>query len=338
MKKIILSVVFVLLLSGCGKYTKENIIKDFKTKVNKSDNYLMKGTLEIYRNEDLYTYDVESSYAKKDKFKVSLTNKTNNHQQIILKNDSGVYVVTPSLNKSFKFQSKWPYNNSQIYLLQPISNDLSNNSTQLSKKNNQYILTFKANYINDKSLIKQKIYLDKKLNLKKVEVIDNNDDVIMRLTVSKLDMNYHFSKDYFNLEIESNTLNNNKNNNNDKDKQDDSKDKETSIDDSVLYPMYVPVDTYLKSQDVIATTSGNRTILTFDGEKPFTFVQSSLNDFNLDYVNGDPDLIFDTVGAVTDYSLSWISNNHEYYLTSDTMNVDELLLVAQSLSVTAVGK
>jgi len=41
---------------------------------------------------------------KKDMYKVSLTNKANNHEQIILKNNDGVYVLTPSLNKSFKFQ------------------------------------------------------------------------------------------------------------------------------------------------------------------------------------------------------------------------------------------
>ena len=29
-------------------------------------------------------------------------------------------MVTPSLNKSFKFQSDWPYNNSQVYLINSI--------------------------------------------------------------------------------------------------------------------------------------------------------------------------------------------------------------------------
>lgn len=48
----------------------------------------------------------------------------NNHEQIILRNKDGVYVVTPSLNKSFKFQSEWPYNNSQVYLLQSIVDDI----------------------------------------------------------------------------------------------------------------------------------------------------------------------------------------------------------------------
>ena len=50
-------------------------------------------------------------------------------------------VVTPSLNKSFKFQSEWPYNNSQIYLLQPILMDLENDKNlKFEAKNNEYIL------------------------------------------------------------------------------------------------------------------------------------------------------------------------------------------------------
>ena len=35
-----------------------------------------------------------------------------------------VRVLTPTLNKSFKFQSDWPYNNSQVYLLQTLLSDI----------------------------------------------------------------------------------------------------------------------------------------------------------------------------------------------------------------------
>ena len=356
MKKIFLCISLLLLFCGCGKYNKEDIIKNFKNKINDCNGYLLKGNLEIYRNEDLYTYDIESAYSKKDKFKVSLINQTNNHEQLILKNDDGVYVITPSLNKSFKFQSEWPYNNSQIYLLQPIISDLENDkSVKLKKEKDNYILTFKANYINDKSLTNQKIYLDKNLNLKKVEVIDDNDDVIMRYTINKIDMNYKFSKSYFNLDTYYKDISDKNNSNDDaidkaknKDKNNlnDKKDNEnnlnqtskTDISNDVLYPMYVPVDTYLKSQDVLATDAGNRTILTFTGENSFTFVQSPINSSTSGYIQGDPYLIYDTVGVITDNSVSWISQNKEYYLTSDTTNVDELLLVAKSLSVTEIGK
>ena len=83
-----------MMLAGCGKNSKNSVLKSFENKVNNYNDYIIKGTLEIYRNEDLYTYDVESSYLKNDQFRVSLINKTNNHEQIILKNKDGVYVLT----------------------------------------------------------------------------------------------------------------------------------------------------------------------------------------------------------------------------------------------------
>ena len=103
--------------------------------------------------------------------------------------------------------------------------------------------------------------------------------------------------------------------------------------------MYVPVDTQLSGQDIVETTNGERVILTFSGETPFTVVQETFKDTDTtNYVYGDPYLILDTVGSITDYSVSWISNGVEYSVMSDNMEIDELLTVAQSISVKAVGK
>lgn len=44
-------------------------------------------------HEDTYTYDVKASYQKEDYYKIELVNKLNNHEQVILRNDDGVYVV-----------------------------------------------------------------------------------------------------------------------------------------------------------------------------------------------------------------------------------------------------
>ena len=85
MKKIFMFLGLILLLSGCGKYNDKDLIKDLSNKIEKTNAYKMTATLDIYRNEEKYTYDVESSYKKGDLFKVDLTNKNNNHQQIILK-------------------------------------------------------------------------------------------------------------------------------------------------------------------------------------------------------------------------------------------------------------
>ena len=94
MKKIFIFLGLILFLSGCGKYDDSKLIKDLDKKIKNADSYYMTGTLDIYRNEEKFTYDVASSYMKDDNFKVDLTNKNNNHKQIILKNKEGVYVMT----------------------------------------------------------------------------------------------------------------------------------------------------------------------------------------------------------------------------------------------------
>ena len=68
--------------------------KDLEKKINKLEGYNLTGEMEIINNDDVYKYDVDVSYSKTDKFRVSLKNKTNNHEQIILKNSDGVYVQT----------------------------------------------------------------------------------------------------------------------------------------------------------------------------------------------------------------------------------------------------
>ena len=102
MKKILLLVAIFscVLLVGCGKYGEKDIVKDLNKKITNSNGYYLNGELEIINNEDSYLYDVEVAYQKDNNFKVSLKNKTNNHEQVILKNTDGVYVMT---HKSTQF-------------------------------------------------------------------------------------------------------------------------------------------------------------------------------------------------------------------------------------------
>jgi len=336
MKKLFIFLGVLLLISGCGKYNDKDLIKELSKKVESSNSYHLSGTLEIYRNEEKYTYTVDSSYQKGDLFKVNLTNQNNNHEQVILKNKEGVYVITPALNKSFKFQSDWPYNNSQIYLIQPIITDLNNDSERkFEKTNDGYTITSKVNYSSERDFNTQKIYIDKDKNITKVEVLDSDNNVKMCLTVIDIDYKAKFEDNYFDA---SNYLKQTEETPKEENKE-QTNDKTTTKIEDIVYPMYVPIDTQLSAQDIIETTNGERVILTFSGESAFTVVQETLNDTDTtNYVYGDPYLILDTVGSITDYSVSWISNGVEYSVLSDNMEIDELLTVAQSISVKAVGK
>jgi len=329
MKKFIF-VLLCILVVGCGKYNEKDAYKELSEKISDLKSYHLTGELLIYRGEDSYNYDVDVAYQSGDCgcYKVSLTNKINNHQQIILKNEEGVYVLTPSLNKSFKFQSDWPYNNSQIYLLDMVLTDLKKDEEMtLEKKDEGYIFGSIVNYSNNSNLVKQKVYVNKDLDITKVEVLSSDDNVQMKMTFDKIEHNKDFDDDYFKIESNMSV----------------EADEQATMSelDSIIYPMYVPVNTYLTSQDKVKLEEGERIILTFDGETPFMLVEETVaidDSMETSIIYGDPYLISDTVGAVTDYSISWISNGVEYYLVSDVMEPLEMITVAQSITVSAVAK
>lgn len=333
MKKVLIlsiSIICILLLSGCGKYGKAEIVKDLNKNMKSIKAYYIEGEMEIINNEDIYKYDVKASYKEKSFYKVSLKNQANNHEQIILKNEDGVYVLTPSLNKSFKFESEWPYNNSQVYLLQSVIDDINNDkSSSFEEKDNNYIFITSVNYPNNRSLIKQIIYFDKDLNLKEINVLNEKNTIEIKMTYNKIDYNPKFTDDYFALtkNLETAII-------------DEDARIVTSIEDTI-FPMFLPENTTLSSQDTIAKSDGERIILTFSGDKPFVLVEETVSipeELEIIPMIGEPTLLIDTIGSLSTNSVSWISNGMEYYVASEVLTQDELVSVAKSISTIPVMK
>ena len=94
MKKILslFLIIGIFMLTGCGAKNANSILKEMEEKLNNAKSYYLEGTMKIINNEDTYTYDVKVSYQKEDYYKIELTNQLNNHEQVILRNDDGVYV------------------------------------------------------------------------------------------------------------------------------------------------------------------------------------------------------------------------------------------------------
>ncbi|CCY79595.1 putative lipoprotein [Mycoplasma sp. CAG:877] len=326
MKKILFSIMMVLLLvSGCGKNSETSVINDLEKKINKASAYKVTGVLEIVNNDEVYTYDVEVSYKKDNNYKVSLTNQANNHTQVILKNSDGVYVLTPALNKSFKFQSDWPYSNSQVYLLKSLINDIKDTKDRGFKDvKSGYSLSTKVNYPNNSKLVKQTIELDKNGDLKKVSVYDSNNIICMTMTFDSIDYSPTFKKDYFNLDSVMSTYS-----------ISEEEVKETTMIDDTIYPLVIPNGTKLVSEEKIKKDVGDRIIMTFDGDKPFLLVEETAvveDEFTVIPTYGEPFQLMDTLGVMTNNSLTWTSNGIEYYIVSDVLNQNELVEVAQSIS------
>ena len=202
LKKIISLVLCLLLLtSGCGKKNKDNIVKKMNEEITSLKNYNLKGNMEIYTDEETFTYSIEVDYLKDNFYKVNMVNQTNNHEQIILRNNDAVYVITPSLNKSFKFQSEWPDNSSQAYLLMQINKDIQNDSSKVvEEQNGDYIIKSAVNYPNNPSLKYQKTTLDKDGKLKKNEIYDEKDKLKMKVTITSIDYKASLKESDFKLE------------------------------------------------------------------------------------------------------------------------------------------
>lgn len=94
LKKIVCLCFCILLFTGCGKDNSDSVVKDLTKKIEGINSYHLSGVLEIINNENSYLYDVDVAFLKENNFRVSLKNQTNNHEQIILRNDEGVYVMT----------------------------------------------------------------------------------------------------------------------------------------------------------------------------------------------------------------------------------------------------
>lgn len=321
----------VFLCLGCSLGKKENIIDKFNSHISDIKDYKLDGTLTISNNEDNYSYDVSVSHKEKDDYRVSLINKSNGHEQIILKSNNEVYVITPALNKSFKFQSNWPMNNSQIYILSSLLNDINkDDEKETTEIDDGYIITTKVNYPNNIGLIKQKIYIDKDANIKKVEVLNDKGIVEMTMTFDKFETSPKFDNDFFSLDSIIKNI-----------EPEAKPSEESGLLDNIIYPLYVPTGTVLKDEEKVAKENGERVILTFDGEKPFLLVEETANvekSFSIVPIFGEPSFLNDTVGAITNNSLSWTSGGIDYYLVSDVMGKTELIEIANSISTIPIMK
>jgi outer membrane lipoprotein-sorting protein len=76
-----------------------DVLKNLANTVNKASSYYLEGSMEIMNNDDTYTYSVKVSYKKDNYYKVELTNTSNDHEQVILRNEDGVYVQTHKSTK-----------------------------------------------------------------------------------------------------------------------------------------------------------------------------------------------------------------------------------------------
>ncbi|WP_054026781.1 outer membrane lipoprotein-sorting protein [Bacillus sp. FJAT-28004] len=196
---------FSLVLAACGTKDAESVVKELDKVVNNMESYQGSGTMTLRTGQQPLEYKVEVSYQKPQFYRIKLTNEEKDITQIVLRNDDGVFVLTPKLNKVFRFQSDWPQNQGQVYLYQTlIQSILVDNSRQFVIDEDAYVFDVMANY-NNGSLSRQKIWLNKAdYKPVQVEVSDTNATVMVEVKFDKFDFGPKFDKAVFETEANMN--------------------------------------------------------------------------------------------------------------------------------------
>lgn len=185
-------------LSGCGKKDAGSVVKDLDQTLSKLDSYKGSGKMVLMSGQQPQEYQVEVWYQNPHFYRIALTNEQQSVNQIVLRNNDGVYVLNPTLKKSFRFQSEWPQNQGQYYLYQSLVDSiLSDKDRKFTADGGNLVFDVTANYAHT-SLSRQKIWLDKKsYKPKHVEVRDTNDNTLVTVDFTAFEFGEKFAAGAF---------------------------------------------------------------------------------------------------------------------------------------------
>ena len=203
------------------------------------------------------------------------------------------------------------------------------------KKDDNYIIKTSVNYPNNTNLQYEKIYFDKDVSPSKVEVYNSDDTVAISVKFNKINYKANLKEEDFDLDnfIESDCCSDQEECSNQCSTKNDEK-PTTSLEEAI-YPLYVPANSTLSSNETIKTEQGDRLILTFSGDANFILVEETSNvsdEMEIIPVYGDPYLLTSSVVALGANSLYWSDNNVDFYLASNDLSGEEMLTIASSMA------
>lgn len=327
----------MVMLAACGSQSKEDVVKDLNKKWNDVKGYELDATMEIKTGSEPRSYDVNVWHTEPDLYRVKVTQQGEEVTQMIIRNKEGVFVVTPSLNKTYKFQSDWPKQNSQAYLIGALAEDLlADDKVQMEEDGNNYIFTA-ATRNNHKSIMPtQKIVVDKKTKMpNSVSVLNEAEEEQMVITFKKIDLNAQHKESEYAVE---NFTDKEKKNTAETDKESDT---ETNSEDfQTYYPVLDWENTTLTNEKKVTEGEVQRVILTFEGDKAFTLVQQPIvyeeNAMVPVFAPGDPADLGFAIGAITENSITWERDGMSFFIASSNLTKEEMIEVAASVTASSM--
>lgn len=322
MKKVYIGigVAVALIVSGLLFFKfKSNSLEKTLEKVQAYDKYTMTCNMEMVENDELKSYLVNVAYFQKDKqeyFKVELYDKSLNQSQVIVKNKDGVFVLTPTLNQIFKFQSDWPNNSPKPYIYQSLLKILDKGEVEKTKDG--YLVKGDITYPNDSRVKSQEVLFDKSLAPVRVVIYDKDEAEIIKVEVSEFSNSPKINADSFNQEK---VLK-------------DSTSQYSNVSSSLpLYPVAL-MGSKLSSEDVSKIEGTTNHILKFTGDKDFTVVESVMttNDAIVEEaIDGEVVDLVDGVAFYNENQLTMMQSGIMCKVYSNDLSKEEMVNVINSM-------
>ncbi|MCL2560207.1 MAG: outer membrane lipoprotein carrier protein LolA [Turicibacter sp.] len=335
-KRVVGAVVLLLAIAGaavfglvaCGDMSEADVVSKLTSNLEESKGYLATGMMEVESEGQVHTYLIEVAFAQPEYYRVTMRNEATGNEQVILKNDDGVFVLTPALNKQFKFQSEWPLTSSQVYLYQSLLMDiLSAETTVFEVLEEGYVFTIGATYHANGDLVEQVMHFERKgLTPTLIEVRDSEGVARMTMQFNDFEWNPTFDENAFVAEAIMEVA---------QDVLGEGVISVANVEEELLYPTYLPGDSQLIDKTTVSTAHGERVIMSFAGDHEFTIIQESARVrevFAPEHVMGEPVMVNGTVGAISDNTLTWQRGGVEFFLVSNTLDRHELITIASSIT------
>lgn len=293
-------------------------------KVKEYDKYTMTSNMEMLDNDELKSYLVTVSFMEvgdQQYYKVELYDKALNQSQIIVKNKDGVYVLTPSLNQAFKFQSDWPTNSPKPYIYKYLIDTLEKGEVEKTKEG--YLVKSDTKYPNDNRVVSQEVLFNKDLSPKRVIVYDKDETEIIKVEVTEFSSSPNLSEDSFNQE---------------KVLKQSANQYASVASDLPLYPVALMGST-LESEKVSTVEGTTNHILKFSGEKNFTVIETVLEpseQINVEAIGGEMVDLVDGVAFYNESELIMIQAGVMCKVYSKDLSKEEMINVVNSMQVSSL--
>lgn len=316
MKKIFgLVLLSLLVLVGCKN--KDNI--DEVTRVTNYlsglTSYSLTSKMTIQRPDKNVSVNVAVDYLSPAYYKVCFKG---DNEQLIIKNDTGVYVITPSLNKEFRFDSNWPLNSSHAYLLEAINKDIKadTEATGILDGTN-IVIECKIAHKTNQNLNKMKYTCDANLKPKKTVFLNDKNEECIVVDFDTFTPNSNLGKDNFNEKKYLGA------------QEEKPGEEETSL---TLTAGYVVEGSTLAS----SSKKEGTTILCYSGESAYTIIVS-LVEVTDEVVAIDTydsiEFLACGLGFLNKNTMKFYNGNYEITIFSNQLTVDDYINVANSITL-----